>query len=1070
LPDTTAPSLRASAVPLGKIPQQEHTAYFRLLKETILKSNALAEADINTLFVANVINEFSMNANTALSHTYSIRDLGISHRGWDGIFSLLLNGDPGKICLGEPGIGKTMLVDYFVLRLIEKELSSESGDQKWIPVVLRMHSYDGSLSFEQNIMKQMGGFSKYYQSNKNRILLILDALDEMPDEHIGHLSGIKGYLSPDSFSGRWIATCRDNVYHSSQSHQLRDRGVFFKIQKWDLNDIESAASALSQVARKDVTSAMDYLCGGGSRSFSFIKPIWRKFNSYNQASLFWDSHVITRTQTIGDPQFLNRTESSKWKQMLRNGLLPLARTPYLLRLIFEVFSSGGVTAQELDNPSIIIKYASDRMIQEVVLNTSVSQNELHRFLCFIAQGILTKNESGVIETNYGREYLKLRFKDISNKYSVSFAKLLELSQKTKMVTCYGGEAIFSHKMLQDYFITVSIYNDIVDGKAVSLSKSDMQILFGWNDAWVNKISDFSCFDIEGLIETMLQCKRGTGALDHETELHLVSYCNSSVKGASVSERVKCYRVLGWLEQLQKGVGCSNTAVNTGQCEMIPDIEWCEIHEGFRVSKYPVTVAQYAAFIDDRGYVKKYWTKEGYAWKLQKKRNSPINWANPTSRVYNQPMVNVSWYEAVAFCNWLSSKICTQDSVIRLLRENEWDLVAQRAVPSREHNDEAIHNGSIPNYLEVSREHDIECAIAVGLCPSAEGLPSDMYGNVWEWCEDSWTNIEGEIRSPRIAVIKGGSWRNRLSDCDRDSYAKQNSADCIGFRICEVDKPKPMKIYIDDEYSTLKTVLMGRIDNFYLHDPINRTQRHFYENSPPTPAKLMEEQNSFVQVLHDHSVDIIWAERLASSPNQINTRDIAFVIGSTLFVSSMKEPIRKAEPTAIQSLYEQMENVVFVKDGVIEGGDVLVHQGTVYIGISERTNNEGIGWLKNHLPAGYTLIPILLKEGFLHLDTVFNIVRGETALCCREAIEPASLKKIEELFFVIDVDFEEQFSLATNVFSVTPNDIVVDIRNQRTNEQLAQRGFHIIPLDFQDISKIGGLFRCSTCPLLREGST
>src|ERR1019366_113372 len=74
------------------------------------------------------------------------------------------------------------------------------------------------------------------------------------------------------------------------------------------------------------------------------------------------------------------------------------------------------------------------------------------------------------------------------------------------------------------------------------------------------------------------------------------------------------------------------------------------------SRYLVTVAQYQAFVEAGGYREaKYWTKAGWQWCQARGRDRPDDYEE-VYQTSNHPRVGVSWYEAVAFCRWLSERL------------------------------------------------------------------------------------------------------------------------------------------------------------------------------------------------------------------------------------------------------------------------------------------------------------------------------------------------------------------------------------------------------------------------------
>ena len=69
--------------------------------------------------------------------------------------------------------------------------------------------------------------------------------------------------------------------------------------------------------------------------------------------------------------------------------------------------------------------------------------------------------------------------------------------------------------------------------------------------------------------------------------------------------------------------------------------------------------------------------------------------------------------------------------------------------------------------------------------------------------------------------------------------------------------------------------------------------------------------------------------------------------------------------------------------------------------------------------------------------------------------------------VLLVTSKEMSNMYTNVFSISKNIIISDPRFIRLNEWLEKNDFTVEKVAYKEISKMGGLFRCSTLPLLRE---
>jgi formylglycine-generating enzyme required for sulfatase activity len=228
---------------------------------------------------------------------------------------------------------------------------------------------------------------------------------------------------------------------------------------------------------------------------------------------------------------------------------------------------------------------------------------------------------------------------------------------------------------------------------------------------------------------------------------------------------------------------------------LPDIEWVDIPgrrvrledakkvftvKLFRISRYLVTNIQFKAFVDaEDGYRNLEWWAD--IEQSQASRNS--TWLEP-----NSPRTDVSWYEAVAFCRWLSARL---GKVVRLPSEWEWQQAATGGDAPNNYPWGPDWDGARCN----SDESGLRRTTSVGVYPSGattEGV-LDMAGNVWEWCMNKYEQpdtgnalgIDSDKRGQR--VIRGGSWSNNpelLRASNRNWVNADSRYDDIGFRLAQ----------------------------------------------------------------------------------------------------------------------------------------------------------------------------------------------------------------------------------------------------------------------------------------------
>ncbi len=187
--------------------------------------------------------------------------------------------------------------------------------------------------------------------------------------------------------------------------------------------------------------------------------------------------------------------------------------------------------------------------------------------------------------------------------------------------------------------------------------------------------------------------------------------------------------------------------------------WMDIPgKGYSIAKYPITNAQFAKFIEADGYSqKKWWTEAGWSQREKDKWTQPRYWTDAKWNGAEQPVVAVSWYEAVAFCLWLSD---TTEEKIMLPTEDQWQYAAQgddgRAYPWGNDWDCKRCNNSVKpcdsNATTPVRQYE-------GNGDSPFGVV-DMAGNVWEWCLTDYEDKTNDVNSPaNRRVLRGGSWLN-----------------------------------------------------------------------------------------------------------------------------------------------------------------------------------------------------------------------------------------------------------------------------------------------------------------------
>lgn len=210
---------------------------------------------------------------------------------------------------------------------------------------------------------------------------------------------------------------------------------------------------------------------------------------------------------------------------------------------------------------------------------------------------------------------------------------------------------------------------------------------------------------------------------------------------------------------------------------------------FKIAKYPVTRAQYHVFLNDvMGTTRYRWWIDDYRW-----WNRPQTWTEKDRHLFEMedpmaddvPIFDVLWFEAVAFCRWLSD---ISGEPIMLPTEQQWQRAAQgddgRVYPWGNKWDGTRCNNNI-------RSKGIDRPTPVTQYEGPDGQPIgespfgvvDMAGNLWEWCLNDRLNQTTLFELEVYRVLRGGTFRENVTNVYRcDDRSGAYSAHWRGFRI------------------------------------------------------------------------------------------------------------------------------------------------------------------------------------------------------------------------------------------------------------------------------------------------
>ena len=304
----------------------------------------------------------------------------------------------------------------------------------------------------------------------------------------------------------------------------------------------------------------------------------------------------------------------------------------------------------------------------------------------------------------------------------------------------------------------------------------------------------------------------------------------------------------------------------------------------------------------------------------------------------------------------------------------------------------------------------------------------------------------------------------------------------------------MDLHIQNETSRLREVVLGlpwsNGPTPALEDTFDSKSYESVLNGVyPEEGDIVREMGAFEAVLLKYGVKVYRPE-LVENCNQVFSRDVGFVIDDKIIVSNII-PDRQEEIDAYWRIYGQIhyKHIYNLPETVhVEGGDVVLYNDTIFLGQYDfpdyrqvktaRTNRLALDYLRMIFP-DKTIIPLNLRksdtdpyEGILHLDCTFMPVGRDKAIIYKRGfMNPRDADHMIDIFGkenVFEITAEEMYAMNPNVFSISEDVVVVEEHFYRLIRHLREVwGMTVETVPYREISKMGGLLRCSTLPLTRD---
>lgn len=195
------------------------------------------------------------------------------------------------------------------------------------------------------------------------------------------------------------------------------------------------------------------------------------------------------------------------------------------------------------------------------------------------------------------------------------------------------------------------------------------------------------------------------------------------------------------------------------------------------------------------------------------------------------------------------------------------------------------------------------------------------------------------------------------------------------------------------------------------------------------------------------------------PDSVFVEDVAVVLDEVAVITRPGAASRRGERESVAPVLSEYREVVTISaPGTLDGGDVLRVGETLFVGLSSRTNEDGVRQLARHVERfGYSVQAVQTRR-CLHLKSAATALATDRVLCNPAWVDEKYFEGID----VVHVTREEPS--AANVLCIG-HSVICSTAHERTIADLRGRGYGVIPIDVSELAKAEAGVTC--CSLIVE---
>ena len=227
-----------------------------------------------------------------------------------------------------------------------------------------------------------------------------------------------------------------------------------------------------------------------------------------------------------------------------------------------------------------------------------------------------------------------------------------------------------------------------------------------------------------------------------------------------------------------------------------------------------------------------------------------------------------------------------------------------------------------------------------------------------------------------------------------------------------------------------------------------------QNLHPQYEIIAEEHSNYIKAIKEAGLQIKLLESLEEYPDSIFVEDPALTYITNVIILNPFDPSRNGEKNIIKNEIKHLfDNMLFVEDGFVEGGDILNINNHFFIGLSNRTNKLGADNLSKILQSlGATVEICKTPDDILHFKSECSIIDDDTILVSNKMAQLDYLQSNYHLIELLTGEEGAANALRINDKLLLPDGFV-------KAEEMLSKKYNIIKVKVDEIAKVDAGLSC-----------